>query len=62
MSTAQDDKLTIKQLLSAAEEEAALLACVEENSRLPAAEQRHYEWLRRKCEHRALTERELAGY
>jgi hypothetical protein len=45
-----------------AEEEAALLARIEENSRLPAAEQRRYEQLRRKCERRALTERELMEY
>ena len=44
------------------EEEAALLAVVEENSRLPPAEQRRYEQLRRKREHRTLTERELAEY
>ncbi len=42
--------------------EANLLACVEENSRLPAAEQRRYERLRRKCERRTLTERELTEY
>lgn len=98
MSTLQDDKLTIEQLLfgvkqlspaelreftrqfwvwkeqngmqvsqskiprSKAEEEAALLARVEENSRLPATEQRRYERLRRKCERRTLTECELAEY
>ena len=45
-----------------ADEEAALLATIEENSRLPAAEQRRYERLRRKCERRALTEHELAEY
>jgi hypothetical protein len=44
------------------EEEAALLACIEENSRLPATEQRRYEQLRHKCERRTLTERELAEY
>ena len=43
-------------------EEAALLAVVEENSRLPPAEQRRYEQLRRKRERRTLTERELAEY
>lgn len=47
---------------AAADEEAALLACIEENSRLPTAEQRRYEQLRRKCERRTLTERELAEY
>lgn len=45
-----------------AEEEAALLACISENSRLPATEQRRYERLRRKCEARTLTESELAEY
>jgi len=44
------------------EEEAALLAYIEENSRLPATEQQRYEQLRRKCEHRTLTEHELAEY
>jgi len=44
------------------EEEAALLACISENSHLPATEQRRYERLRRKCENRTLTERELAEY
>jgi hypothetical protein len=44
------------------DEEVALLATIEENSRLPAAEQRRYERLRRKCERRTLTERELAEY
>jgi hypothetical protein len=42
--------------------EAALLSCIEENSRLPTAEQRRYERLRRKCERRTLTERELTEY
>ena len=42
-----------------AEEEAALLARIEENSRLPAAEQRRYEQLRRKRERGTLTEGEL---
>jgi cytosine/adenosine deaminase-related metal-dependent hydrolase len=45
-----------------ADEEAALLAAIEENSRLPAAAQRRYERLRRKCERRALTEHELVEY
>jgi len=45
-----------------AEEEAALLARIEENSRLPTAEQRRYEQLRRKRERRTLTERELTEY
>ena len=44
------------------DEEAVLLVCIEENSRLPAAQQRRYERLRQKCERRALTERELAEY
>jgi len=43
-------------------EEAALLAAVEENSRLPAVDQRRYERLRRKCERRTLTEHELTEY
>ena len=41
------------------EEEAVLLARIEENSRLPAAAQRRYGQLRRKCERRTLTEHEL---
>jgi hypothetical protein len=45
-----------------ADEEAALLATIEENSRLPTTEQRRYERLRRKCERRTLTEPELAEY
>jgi hypothetical protein len=45
-----------------AEEEAALLARIEENSRLPAAEQRRYGQLRRKRERRTLTEREFTEY
>ena len=45
-----------------AEEEAALLASIEENSRLPETSQRRYEQLRRKCERRTLTEHELAEY
>ena len=44
------------------EEESALLALVEENSRLPPAEQRRYEQLRHKRERRTLTEHELAEY
>jgi hypothetical protein len=44
------------------DEEAVLLACIKENSRLPADEQRRYERLRRKCERRTLTEHELAEY
>ena len=44
------------------EEEAALLARIEENSRLPAAAQRRYVQLRRKCERRILTVRELTEY
>ncbi len=43
-------------------EETALLACIEENSLLPPPEQRRYEQLRRMCERRTLTERELAEY
>ena len=45
-----------------AEEEAALLAHIEENSHLPAAKQRRYEQLRRKRERKILTERELTEY
>jgi hypothetical protein len=45
-----------------ADEEAVLLATIEENSRLPVAEQRRYERLRRKCERRTLTGPELAEY
>jgi hypothetical protein len=45
-----------------ADEDAALLATIEENSRLPGTEQRRYERLRRKCERRMLTEPELAEY
>jgi hypothetical protein len=40
----------------------APLRFIEENSRLPAAEQRRYDRLRRKCERRTLTEHELAEY
>jgi hypothetical protein len=39
-----------------------VLATIEENSCLPAAEQRRYDQLRRKYEHRTLTEHELAEY
>ena len=46
----------------AQEEETSLLACIEENSRLPDTEQQRYELLRRKCERRTLTESELAEY
>jgi hypothetical protein len=45
-----------------AEEEAALFACIQENSRLPAAAQRRYERLCRKCERRVLTDHELTEY
>ena len=44
------------------EEEAALLARIAENARLPVAAQRRYGQLRRKCERRTLTERELTEY
>ena len=44
------------------DEDAALLAAIEENSRLPATDQRRYERLRRKCEHRTLTAQELTQY
>lgn len=44
------------------EEEAALLTVIEENARLPAAAQRRYQRLRRKCADRTLTEHELAEY
>ncbi|ETW95444.1 MAG: hypothetical protein ETSY1_30630 [Candidatus Entotheonella factor] len=44
------------------DEEAKLLANIEENSRLPAVEQKRYERLRRKCEREALSDRELAAY
>jgi hypothetical protein len=44
------------------DEEAALLATIEKNSRLPPTEQRCYERLRRKCGRRTLTEHELAEY
>lgn len=43
-------------------EEAKLLACIKENSRLPAADQRRYERLRRKRERTDLTESEFAEY
>lgn len=97
MSTVQDGKLTVEQLLLSVKqlsptelreftrqfwvwqeqkgaqvlqseiprngaEEAALLACIGENSRLPVMEQRCYERLRRKFERRMLTEHELAEY
>jgi hypothetical protein len=45
-----------------ADEEAVLLTAIEENSCLPATEQRRYERLRRKCERRMLTAPELAEY
>jgi hypothetical protein len=44
------------------DEEAALLATIKENSRLPTIKQRRYELLRRKCEHRTLTEPEFTDY
>ena len=44
------------------EEEAVLLARIEENSHLQAAAQRRYGQLRRKCERRTLTEHELTEY
>jgi hypothetical protein len=43
-------------------EEATLLACVKENSRLPIADQRHYERLRRKHVRTELSEDEFAEY
>ena len=51
-----------KQNQQQMDEEAVLLACIEENSRLPADKQKRYERLRQKCERRTLTERELAEY
>ena len=45
-----------------AAEEATLLACIQANSRLPDAEQRRYERLRRKCERQVLTESESTEY
>ena len=42
------------------DEEAALLACIEENSRLPAAEQRRFNRLRRKRQAETLTKPEEA--
>jgi hypothetical protein len=45
-----------------AAEEAVLLACIQENSRLPATEQRRYEQLRRKRARKTLTEHELVEY
>jgi hypothetical protein len=44
------------------DEETKLLSCIKANSRLPAAAQRRYEFLRRKCERIDLTENELAEY
>ena len=44
------------------DEDTALLAIIEENSRLPAAEQQRYERLRRKCERQTLTTQELTEY
>jgi len=49
-------------LSSRTEEEATLLACIEENSRLPDTERRRYEQLRSKCEDKTLSEHELAEY
>jgi hypothetical protein len=45
-----------------ADEEAKLLACIKANLRLPAADQRRYERLRRKHERTDLTESEFAEY
>ena len=45
-----------------AHEEAKLLSCIKENSRLPAADQRLYEHLRQKRERTDLTESEFAEY
>jgi hypothetical protein len=42
------------------DEEAALLACIEKNSRLPAAEQRRFNHLRRKRQAETLTKPEEA--
>ena len=42
--------------------EATLLTSIERNSRLPLAQHRRYEQLRRKCERRDLSESELAEY
>jgi hypothetical protein len=42
--------------------EAALLASIAENSRLPAAKQQRYERLSQKCKDKTLTEGELAEY
>lgn len=44
------------------DEEATLLARITESARLPAAQQRRYEQLRRKCERRTLTPDELTEY
>jgi hypothetical protein len=43
-------------------DEAKLLACIKENSRLPTADERRYERLRRKRERADLTESEFAEY
>ena len=43
-------------------EDAILLASIEENSRLPDPDQQRYERLRRKCERETLSGRELATY
>jgi hypothetical protein len=45
-----------------ADEEARLLACVEENSRLAGADQRRYERLRRKQERTSLSANQRAEY
>src|SRR5512134_3465359 len=44
------------------DDEAALLVCIKENSRLPTIAQRRYEQLRRKCARKTLTEGELVEY
>jgi hypothetical protein len=44
------------------DEETELLSYIKANSRLPAADQRRYERLRRKRERRDLTENEFADY
>ena len=51
-----------EQHSKSANEEAMLLASIEENSRLPATEQQRYERLRQKCERKTLTDCELATY
>lgn len=43
-------------------EETTLLAIIEENSSLPAEEQKQYERLRRKCDRETLSDRELVVY